>query len=284
MPVLYTGSVLFPTEESAFVVRDPPLVLMFQSGVGVNGWFGHCLHKSNAPEAVRDAEFVSSDDVKVGLKGPGITVGCVCEVKQIEDLENNQIKVSYKCIRRIRVLDYCVEKSLFPEVEFEWLDDFESQQDEHVNKTEVLLWECLLEISKLEKKLGKSLSSLPKSLIEVAPSRAQGVPNGTRAEKEKNIWLGRTEAKKPPTVNSKQNDSSSKQMSPYQVIGENSYKYQRQELFSFAAASLVAESVNERLALLTSRNTRAKLEWTLASAEPYLEQLRTEFGIYNALK
>ena len=107
-----------------------------------------------------------------------------------------------------------------------------------MNKTEVLLWECLLEISKLEKKLGKSLSSLPKSLIEVAPSRAQGVPNGTRAEKEKNIWLGRTEAKKPPTVNSKQNDSSSKQMSPYQVIGENSYKYQRQELFSFAAASL----------------------------------------------
>ena len=67
------------------------------------------------------------------------------------------------------------------------------------------------------------------------------------------------------------------------VIGDGSIKTHRQELFSFAAAGIAANTVEERCAVLASQSTRAKLEWAEAAIEPYLQKVKAERAMNNAI-
>jgi len=157
---------------------------------------------------------------------------------------------------------------------------------QYVSEAEQTLWSCLVEIERLEKALGHTQCALPDSLLEVAPPEAKN-KFPSRAVAEMKIWLGAVDKKRPPSVNAnvardRLQGKEGKKMTPYEEIGEKSYKFTRQELFSFAAAALVAERTEERIALLASNSTKAKLEWALSAAKPYMEQLRTEATMYSA--
>ena len=66
----------------------------------------------------------TNGDLIVGLKGPGIEVGCLARVKEIKDLSEERFVVKYECIRRLRVVEYYgTGKSIFPAIDIEWLDD-----------------------------------------------------------------------------------------------------------------------------------------------------------------
>uniref|UniRef100_A0A7S1HQL6 Lon N-terminal domain-containing protein n=1 Tax=Phaeocystis cordata TaxID=118079 RepID=A0A7S1HQL6_9EUKA len=296
VPVLYTSSVLLPTEEDTFHVEDPHYVDMFES-VGVSGVFAHCLHGVSAPEAMRINENAFD---RVTMRGPGISVGCLAKVTKIEHLSGG-MKVSFKCVRRCNLVKYHgVERSIFPLVDVAWQDDTDleevivresrteaaAQYIQYVSEAEQTLWSCLVEIERLEKALGHTQCALPDSLLEVAPPEAKN-KFPSRAVAEMKIWLGAVDKKRPPSVNAnvardRLQGKEGKKMTPYEEIGEKSYKFTRQELFSFAAAALVAERTEERIALLASNSTKAKLEWALSAAKPYMEQLRTEATMYSA--
>lgn len=54
-------------------------------------------------------------------------------------------------------------------------------------------------------------------------------------------------------------------------------------MFSFAAAQMVDCGAVERLAMLRSRDTRARLQWTLHCIEPYRQQLQAQHAIRRAI-
>jgi Lon protease-like protein len=294
IPVIYTGSVLLPTDRSQFLIHEPYYLEMFRS-IGVGGVFGHCLHSNAAPEAMSDGA-ITIGDMEVGLKGPGIEVGCLARVVSIHEQaggNSKELVVKYECTRRFFVTEHD-ETALFSSTMVEWLDDTDTVNNErdadylkYLDSLERNLWEALLEIAKLEKKLGHSKNSLPEAVREFAPPEME-TKQYSRASIDEGIWKGTAKPKKPPTLNSNRLSSyfGNKEISPYQVIGENEHecRSKRQELFAFAAASLVAETGQEQLALLTSRSTGAKLEWVIAAAKPYLEMLRAENQLYRSVK
>ena len=294
IPVIYTGSVLLPTDRNQFLIHEPYYLEMFRS-IGVGGVFGHCLHSNAAPESMKEGS-ISIGDMDVGLKGPGIEVGCLAIVRDIQEVAGNakELIVKYECTRRFFVTEYD-KTALFSSTQVEWSDDNDIDEAavtgdveylKYINAAERTLWDYLLEIAKLEKALGHSKNSLPEAVMEFAPPEIEK-RQYSRASIDEGIWKGTAKPKKPPTLNSSRLSKafSNREISPYLVIGENtdSCRSKRQELFAFAAASLVAETSQEQLALLTSRSTRAKLEWVIAAAKPYLEMLRAENQLYKSI-
>lgn len=69
------------------------------------------------------------------------------------------------------------------------------------------------------------------------------------------------------------------QANPYVVLREGVGRLQRQELFSFAAASVLEPSVVTRIALLITTDTAARLQFVLEVVKPHLQQLRAEVAV-----
>lgn len=57
----------------------------------------------------------------------------------------------------------------------------------------------------------------------------------------------------------------------------------RQELFSFAAASVLEPSTVTRIALLITTDTAARLQFVLEVVKPHLKQLRAQAAVQRAL-
>lgn len=71
---------------------------------------------------------------------------------------------------------------------------------------------------------------------------------------------------------------------PYQVVSESLLdKGCRQELFSFAAATTLDLGQAETLALLTTRDCAARLQFVVAAVEPYLAEQRARASVAKAL-
>ncbi|EFJ44671.1 hypothetical protein VOLCADRAFT_95111 [Volvox carteri f. nagariensis] len=70
---------------------------------------------------------------------------------------------------------------------------------------------------------------------------------------------------------------------PYAVLSERLGKDTRQELFSFAAAGLLELGPAESLALLTSTDRAARLQWVTAAVTPYLEEQRAKASLARVL-
>lgn len=60
-------------------------------------------------------------------------------------------------------------------------------------------------------------------------------------------------------------------------------KERRQELFSFAAASVLELGLPERLALLQCRDTAARLQFVAAAVQPHLQDLVARVTLQQAL-
>jgi len=60
-------------------------------------------------------------------------------------------------------------------------------------------------------------------------------------------------------------------------------KERRQELFSFAAASLLDLGMAERLALLQSKDTAARLQFVAVAVQPYLQDLVARVSVQQAM-
>eukprot|EP00897_Mesotaenium_endlicherianum_P003915 jgi/Mesen1/3551/ME000199S02702 len=69
---------------------------------------------------------------------------------------------------------------------------------------------------------------------------------------------------------------------PYWAAREKLAKGARQEMFSFAAASTVDASPEEKLALLAIRSTGRRLDWVLEAVRPHLAVLRAKHALLQA--
>lgn len=68
-----------------------------------------------------------------------------------------------------------------------------------------------------------------------------------------------------------------------QLVRDNMCKERRQELFSFAAASVLELGLPERLALLQCRDTAARLQFVAAAVQPHLQDLVARVSLQQAL-
>jgi hypothetical protein len=68
-----------------------------------------------------------------------------------------------------------------------------------------------------------------------------------------------------------------------QVVRDSVGKERRQELFSFAAASVLELGLPERLALLQCQDTAARLQFVAAAVQPHLQDLVARVSVQQAL-
>jgi hypothetical protein len=68
-----------------------------------------------------------------------------------------------------------------------------------------------------------------------------------------------------------------------QVLRDQMGKERRQELFSFAAASLLQLGLPEQLALLQCQQTSARLQFVAAAVQPHLQDLLARVSVQRAL-
>lgn len=70
---------------------------------------------------------------------------------------------------------------------------------------------------------------------------------------------------------------------PPQVVRELLSAHERREFLSFAAAQMLELGLPERLALLLSRDTGARLQYVMAAVEPHLQRLQAQAAVKRAL-
>lgn len=68
-----------------------------------------------------------------------------------------------------------------------------------------------------------------------------------------------------------------------QLVRDSMCKERRQELFSFAAASVLELGLPERLALLECRDTAARLQFVAVACQPHLQDLVARVSLQQAL-
>lgn len=68
-----------------------------------------------------------------------------------------------------------------------------------------------------------------------------------------------------------------------QMLRDQMGKERRQELFSFAAASVLELGLPERVALLQCRDTAARLQFVAAAVQPHLQDLVARVSVRQAL-
>lgn len=67
------------------------------------------------------------------------------------------------------------------------------------------------------------------------------------------------------------------------LVRDHMAKERRQELFSFAAASVLELGLPERLALLECRDTSARLQFVAVAVQPHLQDLVARVSLQQAL-
>ena len=270
--------------------------------------FGHILQPEAAPAPIRMQESLA------GRAGVALKVGCLASVLSVEREEGGPLLVEYETVRRFLVKGLQGRgeggadggfggEGGYNVAAVEWLNDVDEntisvdgiarsgevqaqELADYTSEVERAVYSYVTQIYEISAKLGKG-GALPESILRYAPEMRAPKKESPLSytsvgswERETAVWkaareksLGRGLRQKP-------------QKDPYRVAQETTGlgKELRQELFSFACASIIDGSIPQNCVLLRSRSTLSRLEFVLKTAEPFLESLRTELKMNDALK
>ncbi|KAF8061972.1 hypothetical protein HT031_004232 [Scenedesmus sp. PABB004] len=315
LPLFPLPSVLHPAQAGQLMVFEPRYLSLFTDlqqaaaaaaarGGRAELQFGHVVSAEAAPPALLAEGAVG------GLPGTGV----VATVRSIEALEGGRLAVHYRGWRRFRLLAIDRDAKPYPVAAAAWLDDAPpppgpgaAAAQAAVDALELEVHGLLQQVAAYAAQLGLHAHGpgaapdggvLPEAVRLYAPPpppppRRAGVadylvraggPTGAAVATWQRMGSvyddggggGRrrsSSAARPPDTD------------PYQkardaVLG----KARRQELFSFAAASLLELGVAERLALLTSRDTGARLQFVAAAVRPFLSELVARAAVKQAVQ
>ncbi|KAF6256613.1 hypothetical protein COO60DRAFT_1640586 [Scenedesmus sp. NREL 46B-D3] len=266
--------------------------------------FGHILSAGSAPPALMQ-------DSVSGLPACGVCA----TVKGLEETANGRLQVTYQGWRRFKLLTVDHDSKPYPMAAASWLDDVTAnltqEQQAATDKLEQQVYGLLQQVATYMRQLEQSSGSaavaappgpaamnssssssskaqlplLPDSVLLFAPpppSRQQSMADylikagGSTGDKIA-TWqrmgsvYGSTQAKKKPPQD------------PYQAARDQLGKERRQELFSFAAASVLELGLPERLALLHCTDTAARLQYVAAAVQPFLADLVARVSLQQAI-
>eukprot|EP00775_Hariotina_reticulata_P005370 gene5370-5605_t len=279
--------------------------LQAASTAGAEVKFGHILAPTSAPPALMH-------DSIAGYP----RIGVCAAVKSFQELPNGRLQVNYQGLRRFQVLAVDDDAHPYPVAAAAWLDDEQSQTHEQSCLTEQLeldVFSLLQQVAKYSKLLEDAASEvtqrkqlqfssaetaaeghtdvsssqklvLPDAVLMYAPPpprkqsmadymKRAGMPAGDRIATWQRMGsvYGDTAAKKRPSQDI------------YQLLRDQLGKERRQELFSFAAASLLDLGMPERLALLQCKDTAARLQFVAVAVQPYLQDLVARVSVKQAI-
>lgn len=241
--------------------------------------FGHILSTSAAPPALLE-------DSVAGLP----SVGCVANVQSVKEMQDGSMIVEYRAVRRFKLL------SLWQDEPYKvgcatWYDDdvcTKPEDEATLNALEADLYSALRQVAVLTKATSPDSTprtTLPDALLRYAPPpmveksmatylQQTGHPAGNKIS---------TYLRHGSVYKGTQSDIKKKAQDPYQLTREALGKVQRRELFSFAAAAMLELRLPEQLALLQSRDTAARMQWTLEAVRPTLQRLQAHAALVKAL-
>ncbi|KAI8473135.1 MAG: hypothetical protein J3K34DRAFT_466748 [Monoraphidium minutum] len=268
--------------------------------------FGHILSPGAAPPALLE-----------GSVGGLPAVGVYARVTHLEEAAGGaELTVHYEGVRRFKLLAVddrgapyplaavqCFKLlavddrgAPYPLAAVQWYDDdtpsLPLPAREAISSLEVDVLRTLCEIQRLSARLGAAGggaggggAQLPPEVARHAPPppaargstadylRAAGVPAGEAIatwQRHGSVY-GRPAERKRSAAD------------PYEHLREKIAKEHRQELFSFAAANCLELGLAERLALLLSRDTAARLGYVLYAARPHLSDLAARAAVESAV-
>ncbi|WIA18119.1 hypothetical protein OEZ85_009597 [Tetradesmus obliquus] len=316
IPLFPLSNVLHPAQAGSLLVFEPRYLALFRdlqaaapqgsSASEAKFAFGHILAAGAAPPALMQ-------DSVGGLPACGVCA----TVKGIEELENGRLQVSYQGWRRFKLLTVDHDSKPYPMAAATWMDDdtasLSQEQQAATYALEQQVYGLLQQVASYMRQLeqgsaagaavaapasgptglhGSSSGSkaqqrplLPDSVLLFAPlppSRQQSVADylikagGSTGDKIA-TWqrmgsvYGQTSSKKKPPQD------------PYQAARDQLGKERRQELFSFAAASVLELGLPERLALLHCTDTAARLQYVAAAVQPFLADLVARVSLQQAM-
>ncbi|KAG2452369.1 hypothetical protein HYH02_002615 [Chlamydomonas schloesseri] len=244
--------------------------------------FGH-VHAGAVP---RGEGVVPSDDSVP-------YVGVLACVKSAVRRPDGTLLLEYEGQRRIKLLSVWQAEPYMVAAACHLTDSGEGSDEDVVDLLEWELYGQLQEVGRLSQLLATDDSAplqLPDSVPRYAPpSRptagrgprtlaehltAAGHPAGAQIsmwQRFGSVYGGGRAAREPAD-------------DPYSVLSERLGKDTRQELFSFAAAGMLELGPAERLALLTSTDRAARLQWVAAAVAPFLEEQRARASVARALR
>ncbi|KAG2426497.1 hypothetical protein HXX76_011726 [Chlamydomonas incerta] len=219
-------------------------------------------------------------------------VGVLATIKSAARRPDGTLMLEYEGQRRIRLLSVWQAEPYMVAAACHLTDSAEGSDEDVVDLLEWELYGQLQEVGRLSRLLATDDSAplqLPDSVPRYAPpSRpagrgprtlaehltAAGHPAGAQIsmwQRFGSVYGGGRAARQPAD-------------DPYSVLSERLGKDTRQELFSFAAAGMLELGPAERLALLTSTDRAARLQWVAAAVAPFLEEQRARASVARALK
>ncbi|KAG7669371.1 hypothetical protein Ndes2437B_g05527 [Nannochloris sp. 'desiccata'] len=314
LPVFPGSSVLLPASRGMLRAFEPKFMDMFNRLLdasptkdGRGARFMHILSPKVAPPAMLD----SSPPAIQGLP----SIGCCAIIESITTAPDQSLIVEYSGHRRVLLhlvqavginqqntnINDQLDKSNSNTNDIkavlhaagEWYDDIEPEElDPFGTVSSIYAAErdvagIVQQIARLSRKLDPEASRLPDALVRYAPPSNSGQARPTSYDALKaakhpaatsiDMW------RRSSTTNSG-NIPKEAHADPYTHASELLGRLRRQEMYSFAAASLLQLGVPEATALLLSRDTAGRLQFVLEAARPYLAQLSAEAALKGALE
>lgn len=289
VPVFKGSSVLLPVSHGILRAFEPRYVSMFQKFVDKTSAedriFLHVIGPLHAPPAMMsDSPF------------PDIpAIGCVAIVEDIDEQKDGSLVVKYKGYRRMQIhhIEKAAEGAECPDmVAGTWYDDKEVICSTDVAALNSLERDIACLVSEIERKTHQldpfakkalpheiSFYAPPGQNYEKATSYDALKASGHKAASAIDMWRRHGTVYK----TSREMHPKKEYSDPYTKLAEQLGKQRRQELFSFAVAQLLQMGIPEQAALLLSQDTPGRLAFVAAAAIPYLNQLRGQVAIKNAL-
>eukprot|EP01026_Neomeris_dumetosa_P026119 TRINITY_DN2135_c0_g1_i9.p1 TRINITY_DN2135_c0_g1~~TRINITY_DN2135_c0_g1_i9.p1 ORF type:complete len:340 (-),score=36.72 TRINITY_DN2135_c0_g1_i9:314-1333(-) len=285
LPIFEGRRMVHPTDRGQIVAFEPKYVQLFQEADKKLRYnkeekseketqFLHILSAQNCPPAFLE-------DAVDNLP----RIGVCCQILQIVNNDDDTLTVQYEAKRRIYLVGVLPpeEIRLYKEALVEWYDDEEAEVDD-ILPLEQELHSCLQEVQRINQKLQKEQVQLPPNFVRYSPPPTSTSPRSFSRVLQKGGVVAGVNIETWLRSGSKQQKFKPAAIDPYQILRDSVNRTMRQELFSFACASILEVGPIERIALAQSRDTAARLEWILKAVKPYLETLRTQYKLEQTLK
>ncbi|GAB4820692.1 hypothetical protein N2152v2_007738 [Parachlorella kessleri] len=247
---------------------------------GEGACFLHLLDPASAPPALLEEDSVG------GLP----RLGCCAEVKAIRQLAGGRLEVEYAGTRRARVMMLHQEHP-FMVAAAEWVDDWGiSEAETPLEDLERQLMGTLQQVSRLTALLrppGAPLQLLPEAVQRYSPPAPQRLTSydalvAARHPAATAIDMWRRQGSVYDKPSRQEQHQRARASDPYQGVREQLGKQRRRELFSFAAAQMLELGLPQRLALLLTQDTGARLQYVLAAVRPHLQELAARAALKAA--
>jgi len=288
LPCWVSPHTVLPPATGKLHLHEPRFVSMFDelqrgqlvSGVSQPMRFGHICSPS---AAARDGA------AQLDVSG-WPAVGGLARVTRFARNDNGTLDVEYELCGRFKLINVLQEAPVMTALVTDYVDESDTLapiQRTQLDELEQEVFHALTELEQLGAKLeegseDRSMGRLPSAIRRYAPppvdataSLGQAMASaGHAGGYEVDAYM------RQPSVYGKLHRAKTRSHDPYTLVSEKLGKHTRQELFSFSAASLIDGMGNvERLMLLTSRDTAARLGFVLQALDPYLQELRAKLSV-----